>query len=442
MISSLYGANIVQYNPATKLPVKNDTKEESKGKGFFQAVHTQTQEEQGLSVVKQQAPEQPALTPKEFNAEEESSGLISVQEHLGKPIPIKNILEDFQSTLNALGADDAVRNEVKTYLGVVTLQAQQSQPHTIFIKQALRSAAGRMDEFITQALGEKSQVVKDWVDALLMQPIDFKGDATLTEVFGSVVSAPQTNHVQAQQPEVAVFSDAQKKELKQLIQSVQQALSNDDIESANASYQQALELTNGYPLDEVRGKLHQRMARYAENNRQYQDALAYYDAAYTSFEVAGQTDKKGLVLFGAARVLDDSGRREAALSSYQEALNLLSETPSHPALASLHNDYGNLLFVDAQYDEALAQFSSGITLAKENGQTSALVSLLSNQGAVYRRLKSFDKAEQSYKEAIQLARTDRDKDAYVQGLNALAATYLESNRPQPALKIMEKLRRL
>lgn len=439
MISSLYGANIVQYNPATKLPVKNDTKEESKGKGFQQAV--QTQEETLTGYVKTQSPsvEQEALPANQFNTEEESSGLTSVQDHLGKPIPIKNILEDFQSTLNALGADDAVRNEVKTYLGVVTLQAQQSQPHTIFIKQALRSAAGRMDDFITQALGEKSQVVKDWVDALLMQPIDFKGDASLAEVFGSVATSelPASN---SQAQAVKTFTSEDKKQLKQLIQSMEQAFTADDLELATVSYQQAIHLTNGFSMDDIQGKLHQRMARYCEDHRMFDQAQVYYAEAQTSYEQSGLVEKQGLASYGMGRVFDESGNRQDAKLAYETALGLLPD--EHPALASLNNDYGNVLFVDGEYQEALNRFSQGVSLAKGNQQQEALLSLLSNQGAVYRRQNQFSEAEASYKEAASLARGLRDKASYTQALNALASTYLESNRPQPALKILEKLNQL
>src|SRR5690606_21177103 len=102
-----------------------------------------------------------------------SNGLQSVQFDQSQKIPLDAVLHDFASTMNALGADEQTRAEVGAYLRVVCLQGNKEHPEVPFIKHSLRTAAGALDQFIAQALGQPSQVVKEWVDALLLQNIDF-----------------------------------------------------------------------------------------------------------------------------------------------------------------------------------------------------------------------------------------------------------------------------
>jgi len=93
-------------------------------------------------------------------------------------IGIKDILKDVTSTMDALGVDDPTRQAVKLYLGAIAHQATETNPSRPLIREALKSVGTVMDRFITTTLKQPSRVVRDWVEALLLQPVQYH-DATL-----------------------------------------------------------------------------------------------------------------------------------------------------------------------------------------------------------------------------------------------------------------------
>jgi len=108
--------------------------------------------------------------------------LASVQKQVGATTPdaigIKDILKDVTSTMDALGVDDPTRQAVKLYLGAIAHQATEANPSRPLIREALKSVGTVMDRFITTTLKQPSRVVRDWVEALLLQPVQYH-DATL-----------------------------------------------------------------------------------------------------------------------------------------------------------------------------------------------------------------------------------------------------------------------
>ena len=106
-------------------------------------------------------------------------------------INIKQVLIDFNSTLAAIGATPDVEEEVKTYLSLVETQSQKENPNKKIITSNLKIAADVLDTYISDTLKKPSKVVKDWVEALLLQNIDFKVDESITKgAFESITGEP------------------------------------------------------------------------------------------------------------------------------------------------------------------------------------------------------------------------------------------------------------
>ena len=95
------------------------------------------------------------------------------QQQQGK-ISIQTVLKDFYKTLQAVSPDPSVHKTITPYLEVIALQAQADKPNMALMRENLKIAAKTLDTYITASLGQSSSVVKEWVDALLMQPIDFR----------------------------------------------------------------------------------------------------------------------------------------------------------------------------------------------------------------------------------------------------------------------------
>lgn len=145
-----------------------------------------------------------------------SSALASIQDHTqGKAIHVRSVVGDFQNTLSAIGVPDSLKTEIDTYLQAVSYQEGKAKPNATLVRHALKTAANSLDEFIADNLGHPSRVVRDWVDALLLQPLDFSAKAENTAQDSASVATPSAfkaalqagkQALDAQNPQVAIDS--------------------------------------------------------------------------------------------------------------------------------------------------------------------------------------------------------------------------------------------
>ncbi len=91
-------------------------------------------------------------------------------------INVSQILTDFKSTTNAVGAPKDIADEVNTYLGLVETQIKKDVPNKKIVQTNLKTASQVLDDYISTALKTKSNVVENWIDALFLQKIDYKAD--------------------------------------------------------------------------------------------------------------------------------------------------------------------------------------------------------------------------------------------------------------------------
>jgi tetratricopeptide (TPR) repeat protein len=89
-------------------------------------------------------------------------------------IETQDILLDFQKTMNMLGVVPQHQYDADVYLNVVRQESTLPQPDSSLMKRLLLKVAKRLDDQVTQALGEDSTVVSDWLDALFLQPVEWK----------------------------------------------------------------------------------------------------------------------------------------------------------------------------------------------------------------------------------------------------------------------------
>jgi len=121
-----------------------------------------------------------------------SSVLASIQDHTqGKAIHVRSVVADFKNTLSAIGVPDGLKTEIDTYLQAVSYQEGKAKPNATLVRHALKTAANSLDEFIADNLGHPSRVVRDWVDALLLQPLDFSQQSSPDAPTASVATSPE-----------------------------------------------------------------------------------------------------------------------------------------------------------------------------------------------------------------------------------------------------------
>jgi len=108
-------------------------------------------------------------------ATQAADALETVAMHLqNETLTSKAIVRDLQQTASLLGAPDTLRQQLDDYLTLIDHEARQASPDTALIEASLKRAAQRLDAHVTQALGQPSTVVGEWVGALLQQPITWQ----------------------------------------------------------------------------------------------------------------------------------------------------------------------------------------------------------------------------------------------------------------------------
>ncbi|HEY9688010.1 MAG TPA: hypothetical protein V6C52_13630 [Coleofasciculaceae cyanobacterium] len=395
------------------------------------------------------------------NARRSSVGLQAVQLDRSQKIPLDAVLHDFRNTINALGADDQTRAEVGAYLRVVSLQGTKDQPEIPFIKQTLRTAAGALDQYISKALGQPSQVVKEWVDALLLQDIDFHTDQPFTdEPAPSAKTAADTPSnpapeqrderdesvdSKAQSVETSPLSVTDKTRLKTLIEQAKIEQQAGQPGAAQSRLQEALDLLDGKEHPEWEGKVWHLRGRFYDKSGEWEQAVHAYEQAANRFDAAGRPEKQAQGLQAAASILEEHGQMTQALNYYRQVVTLdeqnAAQTADRSLLARSLNDLGSAYLRSGDAGNAVSTLEAAVR-AGDQIPPKAASDIFSNLGAAHRNLKNFDQAEQAYRQSLQAAKAGRDKDRYTSTLQQMTTFYIEANRPEQAMKALDRLRQL
>jgi Tfp pilus assembly protein PilF len=397
------------------------------------------------NAVSSDEPKQPNIQAEANDTNRPSAGLQAVQYDRFQKIPLDAVIHDFKSTMNALGADEQTRSEVAAYLNVVRLQAAKEQPEVPFIKQTLRTAANSLDQFIGKALGQPSKVVKEWVDALLLQDINYHAQLAPEETASSTPSnedtpsQPEENQL-AEDPSI---NNTQKSQLKSLIEEAKICQKQNNTTEAHQKLQQALELLDGQNRPDWEGKVWQLKGRCSDQDGQWETAISDFEQAATQFKTANLPLKQASALHAMASIWEDHGQLEKAQTYYQQVVALDTQYGDAKAQLRSLNDLGSIYLRRGNADQATQTLQQAIQLMQNNTVPMPIQSdLLSNLAAAQRKAQDFPNAIQTYQQSLKIAREAKDRSRYTTTLQQLASLFVEANQPDQAMKALQRLKSL
>ncbi len=383
------------------------------------------------------------------------SGLKAIQHSQFQKIPLNDVIHDFNNTMTALGVDETTQQEVATYLGVVRLQAGKEQPEVGYIKQTLRTAANTLDQYIAKALGQPSKVVKEWVDALLMQDIDYKANIAPEEInppkAADQLPTPQqtdtnpgTNPavVPADKPDKPETSGA-KTQLKSLIETAKTLQGQQQYLQADEKLQAALDLLQERNKPDWEGKVWGLRGKILDQGGQWQKALNAYEQAADRFARAQLPQKQSYALQAAASLLEDHGELQKAKGYYEQVVALDEQTGDPKTLLHSLNDLGSVALKTGDTTQAIQTLEKAAQLLQTENISPAVQSdIQANLAAAYRRTQNYTQAIDTYQQSLKTARQAKDKTRYISGLQQLASLFVEANQPQNAMKALQRLQQL
>jgi tetratricopeptide (TPR) repeat protein len=388
-----------------------------------------------------------------------SSGLQAVQYNANQKIPLDAVIGDFKNTMSALGADEQTRSEVTAYLNVVRLQAGKDQPEVPYIRQTLKTAANSLDQFISKALGQPSQVVKEWVDALLLQNIDYKAtlpldhpsdsehkpatsaDAIPVSKEGSGEDAPDELTEPSATPSANALPASTKTQVKSLIEAAKAERLAGNPQQADQKLQDALALLKDANRPDWEGKVWRMRGRTLDQSGQWEQAVQAYQQSAHSFETAKQPQRQAQALQAMASILEEHGQLTPAKAAYRQVVALDRQSGEVQNQARSLNDLAGVLLKQGDSRQAVRALQKASTLAESpNVQPEVRSDILSNLGAAHHQAQNYDQAVQSYQQSLQAAQEARDKNRYTSALQHLASVYTQSNQPDQAMAILQRLK--
>ncbi len=328
-----------------------------------------------------------------------------------KSMNIQQILIDFKSTIAAIGASEEVEEEVKGYLDLIDKQTQKENPNKKVIVSNLKVCANLLDNYISETLNKPSKVVKDWVEALLMQPIDFKADKTLTKgAFETITGEPpqtarlaqeklaqkeasaiqqeqeiieqpeikeneviQENNInikeeeQTVQPETTqkIEKPAQNSEIQNIIEKADD-IKNDDTKSAMNLYSEAFKLAQKENNKNMMAQIYSKIGNLQNSTNNLIGALDCLNASTLLAYECGETELMADNHAQMGRIYDEKGMFEPAFNHYHRSVALNGELENLDKQTETLTQVGDMFSERYFANEALGYYDLALDMAKEN----------------------------------------------------------------------------
>ena len=360
-------------------------------------------------------------------------------------INIKQLLIDFNSTLNAIGASEDVENEVKTYLGLVEHQSQKENPNKKMIVSNLKIAADVLDTYISETLNKPSKVVKDWVDALLMQNIDFKSDEKITKgAFESITGElPQTaklaekklaqkaqkqdevveEQIKTQEENIqktqdiltpALMVDVQDEKIKSLISESDEFVLTSpkkSLELLSEAFSIAQNLSDRSAMAEIYSKI----AAVQNNLNNLPQALDCLHASTTLAYSIGDDFLKTQNHKQMGKIYDEAGYMQTALVHYFASIAVDGKLDDTENQADTLTNIGKMYTSRYAEDEAVDFYKDALELAKVTKNLDIMSNIFQNTALTFKNSGTTDKALNNYKNAAILSRKSGNEEqlAYI-----------------------------
>ncbi len=319
-----------------------------------------------------------------------------------KSMNIQQIVIDFKTKINAMGASEEVEEEVNGYLELIDKQTQKENPNKKVIVSNLKVCANLLDNYISETLNKPSKVVKDWVEALLMQPIDFKADKTLTkgafetitgeppqtarlaqeklaqkEAFAvkqqEIVEEPQINENKEIQEEQAVEAEIlenaneiiQNSEIQNIIAKADN-IKNDDTKSAMNLYSEAFKLAQKENNKSMMAQIYSRIGSLQNSTNNLIGALDCLNASTLLAYECGETELMADNHAQMGRIYDEKGMFEPAFNHYHRSVALNGELENLDKQTETLTQVGDMFSERYFANEALGYYDLALDMAKEN----------------------------------------------------------------------------
>ena len=285
-------------------------------------------------------PENPSGSKQPDNNSKDNNNASTGQEHKSainyntNRISINQILVDFKGTINAINPSEDIKQETSQYLNLAELQSQKEKPSPAIINSNLTNAAKILDRYIAETLKKPSEekssgVVLNWVNAVLLQKIDYKSSVKVSDKtetqnldinpFAKPIPAtdePVKENIEESKEQTKISEKTANSDiikLNNLYKNAAKATDSNDYDKALSGYQKALKIAKKVGDKDVQTKIYMDVAYIHDVNNNLPKALENYNNAVLSANKTGNKETQASAHYNMATIYDDVGKIDAAL---------------------------------------------------------------------------------------------------------------------------------
>lgn len=319
-------------------------------------------------------------------------------------VNISQILRDFRNTGIAIGAPEDIMEDVDAYINMVEKQVKKDNPDKTIVRSNLQNGAILLDKYISDTLQRPSKVVENWVDAILLQQVNYKYDEN------------QVNEM------LAVKFPQKKEKEEEITEDVKE-------ETAQETQQTTKKVAYIVPQDTQLKNMFLK-AKKMSVAKDYKTAMETFKTALDRAVEIKDTETESKILYEIGNIYDKNDYLAQALTSYNHSIKKTSDlnvkAKAHYSMAQIYDDV-------YQYESAIDHYISTISYAGETENLAVQSTSLAKIGKIY--TDKYDKKAFTYLTTAEDLAAETDNHKAIGFVNSnLADAHTKFNQPKQALK--------
>ena len=184
-----------------------------------------------------------------------------------------------------------------------------------------------------------------------------------------------------------------------------EALESADLETARALSQEIRDELTALNDPSVNGKIavtYLQLGIVAQEQRQFDDAIAFYNQALKIYKDAGDFDGAARDYHNLGVVAQEQGQFDNAIAFFNKALKIYEDAGDFYTAASDYHHLGMVAQEQRQFDDAIAFYNQALQIKEDAGDFYSAASDYHQLGRVAQEQRRFDDAIAFYNKALQI----------------------------------------
>lgn len=380
-------------------------------------------------------------------------------------IHIIDIVKDIKGTMTHLGVPTSIGNVAMQDLKDIEKESAKADPSIAVIQGKLFKIADNIDQFVSEQLGQPSTVIRQWVDSILLQKINYQSEQPTTPKAISTANQPKIDATNLTNVSFELSTSFGNNQLNNNnieatairtsieVNNIQDIIPDKKAEEAikpnrNLS-QSTLDIfspTNSPFTGTITGQSRQidsskkayLRARKAFVEGDYTKASQLYEKSLQQAQKKNNNNIISRTYADLAEMDDNNYDTKSALKNYHQAIKYASQDNNLKLLGKLHYNVGSIYDEMNLSSKALEHYHASISFDGETDNLSGQALTLNNIASLHLDNNNSSVALENYRLAYSLAKQSEDKEGQSHILSNIGSVYKNQNDHIQALEYFRR----